>query len=83
MKWINFIIIFLFIFLRSTVHSATIAPSTQQSFTPDVNKQISEKAPKFPRVVESRGLRPPPKVPTGINNIIYVLPLTFFWAGDK
>ncbi|XP_061345333.1 mitogen-activated protein kinase 19-like isoform X2 [Gastrolobium bilobum] len=54
---------------RSTVHSSTIPPSTQPSFSPYENKQIKEDASKISRAAESnsgsqlRGSRPPPRVP--------------------
>ncbi|KAL5159680.1 Mitogen-activated protein kinase 19 [Glycine soja] len=54
---------------RSTVHSSTIPPSTQPSFTSYENKHMAEEASKVTRSVESnsgsqlRSSRPPPRVP--------------------
>ncbi|TKY49260.1 Mitogen-activated protein kinase 19 [Spatholobus suberectus] len=56
---------------RSTVHSSTVPPSTQPSFTSYENKQMVEEASKISRSVESnsgsqlRSSRPPPRVPAG------------------
>ncbi|KEH38512.1 MAP kinase-like protein [Medicago truncatula] len=60
---------------RSTVLSSTIPPSTQSSFAPYANRQIAQEAFSIPRAAESnslsqsKGLRPPPRAPAGMNYI--------------
>lgn len=75
-------------FGRSTVLSSTIPPSMQPSFAPYGNKQIAQQAFKISRAIESnsvsqsKGSRPPPRAPPGMNYIInVVLALTFFLRG--
>jgi hypothetical protein len=70
---------FFFVFGRSTVLSSTIPPSMQPSFPPYANKQITQEAFKTSRASESnslsqsKGSRPPPRAPAGMNYIVSVI----------
>ena len=71
------------VYCRSTVHSNTIPPNTQTTSVSCENRQVIEEASK--KVTDAisgnpKIARPPPRVPTGMNDFYSAFTSAFFWS---